>query len=135
MMNPTVAKHSAISTVMGMAGGAGAATLTKMLPPNWGKLSHLGIGFGGGFVLSALVGQASLGSGFAGGMAALAFKDGFLSDGETDFADDDALSDDDAPLYLDEDGNPLMLNEDGSVTYLDEADLEEMGWANYNYVP
>jgi hypothetical protein len=134
MMNPTVAKNSALNTLMGMAGGAGAATLSKMLPPTMGKLYQLGIGLGGGFVLTALVGQQSLGSGFAGGMTALAFKDGFLNeDGE--FADDDVLSDEDTPIYLDEDNNPLMLNEDGSFHYLSEAELEEAGWADYNFVP
>ena len=64
----------------------------------------------GGFLLQNF-GLSNIGSSFTGGMFALAFQGGLLSDDglndDTTFADDMVLSN--SPLYLDAEGTPTIV--------------------------
>ena len=112
MFNPTIAMHSAKSTLLAAGGGLGAMIVNKsILPPTASKATKTITALVAGFVASAF-NMPTLGAGFTGGMMALTYQNGLLADGELDeseFADDDVLSE--QPMALDEDGNPLILEE------------------------
>lgn len=130
MFNPTIAMQSAKNTLMASGGGLLSMVVNKsILPPTSGKVAKVGTALIGGFLLSSF-GMASAGSGFTGGLMALAFQNGLLAEDmeEQDFADDDVLSDE--PIFLDEDGNPMFLNENGGepfMQYLNEKEAIAYG--------
>ena len=128
MLNPTMAAHSAKSTLAAIAGGGGAIFVNKMIPATTGKLAKVAIAFGVGF-LATNFGMANTGAGFTGGMMALSFQNGFLNDDDdTNFADEDSLSD--MPLFLDDNGEPMVLEEgeDGQTgyRYLSDEEIESL---------
>lgn len=136
MFNPTIAMHSAKTTLAAGGGGLLAMVVNKsVLPPTAGKVAKIGTALVGGFIASAF-GMASVGAGFTGGLMALTFQNGLLAEDdmqETEFADDDSLSD--QPIFLDEDGNPMFLNDGGGepfYQYLNEDEMAEYeGAQNY----
>ncbi len=127
MFNPTVAMQSAKTTLAAGGGGLLAMVVNKsILPPTAGKVAKVGTALIGGFIASAF-GMASVGSGFTGGLMALTFQAGLLAEDdmqETDFADNDVLSD--QPIFLDEDGNPMFLNDGGGEPFYQYLNEEEM---------
>lgn len=129
LMNPTIAKNSAMGTLAAASGGFGAVFINKMLPATTGKFPKLLIALGGGFLGSAFS-FPNAASGFTGGMMALNFQGGFLNEGEeeTNFADEESLSD--MPLFLDAEGEPFVIEEDESgetyTRYLSEREKEIM---------
>jgi len=132
MFNPTIAMQSAKNTLMASGGGLLSMVVNKsILPPTSGKVAKVGTALIGGFLLSSF-GMASAGSGFTGGLMALAFQNGLLAEDdemqEEYFADDDVLSDE--PIFLDEQGNAMFLNENGGepfMQYLNEEELSIYG--------
>ncbi len=130
MFNPTIAMQSAKSVLMASGGGLLSMVVNKsILPPTSGKVAKVGTALIGGFLLSSF-GMAAAGSGFTGGLMALAFQNGLLADDmeEQDFADENILSDE--PIFLDEDGNPMFLNENGGepfMQYLNDAEAQAYG--------
>ena len=132
MLNPTMAAHSAKSTLAAIAGGGGAVFVNKMIPASTSKLAKVAIAFGVGFLASNF-GMANTGAGFTGGMMALSFQNGFLNDDDdTNFADEDSLSD--MPLFLDDNGEAMVLEEgengESGFRYLSDDEintLEEQG--------
>lgn len=138
MFNPTIAKHSAISTAQAAGGGMLAVTANKVIiPTSMGKMGRVGIALGVGFLASAL-GFEKVGSGFTGGMMALTFQNGLMNDGDlednTEFADEDVLSE--QPVFLDENDQPMYLMDDGQggtyYQYLNDEELSE--WTANNYL-
>jgi hypothetical protein len=131
LTNPTIAKNSAKNTISSALGGLGAVLVTKnILPVTWGKAGKLSTGLIGGFLLQNF-GLSNIGSSFTGGMFALAFQGGLLSDDglndDTTFADDMVLSN--SPLYLDAEGTPMVLEEDGETFRpMTEGEAQQMGY-------
>lgn len=109
MLNPTVAKNSAITAISGGAGGLAAIIAHKFLPVAGAapKISRIAAALGIGFVLANL-GKPNVGAGFTGGMMALSFQNGVLNDG-ADYASNDSLMD--GPIWLDENDQPMTLEE------------------------
>lgn len=128
MFNPTIAMHSAKTTLAAGGGGLLAMVVNKsVLPPTAGKVAKIGTALVGGFIASAF-GMASVGAGFTGGLMALTFQNGLLAEDmqETEFADENVLAD--QPIFMDEDGNPMFLNDgDGEpfYQYLSEEEIAE----------
>lgn len=128
MFNPTIAMHSAKTTLAAGGGGLLAMVVNKsVLPPTAGKVAKIGTALVGGFIASAF-GMASVGAGFTGGLMALTFQNGLLAEDmqETEFADENVLAD--QPIFMDEDGNPMFLNDgDGQpyYQYLSEEEIAE----------
>ncbi len=121
MFNPTMAMNAAKNTLLASGGGFGAVIVNKnILPAKWGKPGQVITGLLGGFLLETFS-MPILGASFSGGMAALAFQNGLLSEMEeidednAEFTDAKALSE--APLFLDEEGNPMVLEEDANGAY------------------
>lgn len=129
MFNPTIAMNSFKNSLVSSAGGFGAVLVNKsILPSGSGKITRVLTGLGVGFVASAF-GMPQLGSGFAGGMAALTFQNGLLNDDDASFADEDVLSDN--PMVLDENGTPMILEEnDGDPFYRYMSEDEMMAYQN-----
>lgn len=116
------------STLGAMAGGAVGVAVNKLIPASVGKLGRLGLIFGVGLAAS-FINAPNMGAGMIGSLTASTFPNGFLNDGETEFADESVL-DDDSPLFLDDDGNYMVLDEDGQggleYRYLSEDELDLM---------
>lgn len=125
MFNPTIAMHSAKSTLLAAGGGLGAMIVNKsILPPTASKGTKTILSLVGGFVASAF-GMPTLGAGFTGGMMALTYQNGLLADlDDNEFADDNVLSD--QPMALDEGGNPLILEENDGEPYWRNLTENEM---------
>jgi len=129
LMNPTIAMHSAKSTLAASGGAMGSVFVQKMLPATMGKFPKVLIALGGGFLISSF-GMPSVGNGFTAGMVALNFQNGFLNDDtpqDNQYADPYALHD--MPLYLDADGEPFVIEEDHEsgesyTRYLSEEEKE-----------
>lgn len=126
MFNPTIAMHSAKSTLLAAGGGLGAMIVNKsILPPTASKGMKTVTALVAGFVASAF-NMPTLGAGFTGGMMALTYQNGLLADDleESEFADDDVLSE--QPMALDEEGNPLILEEGDGDPYWRSLTENEM---------
>lgn len=141
MMNPTALMNAGKQALASGAGGLGAVIVNKViLPPTANKLTRVAVGVGGAIVGALLLNMPTVAGGFTGGMVALAFKDGVMNEGDTQFAQPDVL-DPNTPLYLDEDtGAPMVLEEGengAQYRYLSAEEiqtLEEQG-AFTDYVP
>jgi hypothetical protein len=129
LMNPTIAMHSAKSTLAASGGAMGSVFVQKMLPATMGKFPKVLIALGGGFLINSF-GMPSVGNGFTAGMIALNFQNGFLNDdGPQNNAYADPYSLSDKPLYLDADGEPFVIEEDemsgeAYTRYLSEEEKE-----------
>ncbi len=124
MFNPTIAMHSAKSTLLAAGGGLGAMIVNKsILPPTASKATKTVTALVAGFVASAF-NMPTLGAGFTGGMMALTYQNGLLADDNTEFADEEVLSD--SPMALDEEGNPLILEEGDGEPYWRSLTESEM---------
>lgn len=135
VFNATKAFNAGKTTLMSGAGGFGAVIVTNnILPKTAGKMTKVLTGLAAGFLISYFGGE-SIGSGFSGGMTALAFPQGLLNEGDANFADENSLADN-APIFLDKDGEPMTLEEgeDGaSMRYLTEAEKKMVDWQDAQY--
>ena len=119
--------NGAKATLGAMVGGGVGVAINKMIPASVGKLGRLGIILGIGIAASYL-GAQNMGAGLVGSLTGQTFPNGLLNE-DADFADE-AILDEDSPLFLDDDGNPMVLDDDGNggteYRYLNKDEIEMM---------
>lgn len=116
------AKNMAGGAIGGFAYGFGKPAIDSATD---NKLIQGLVVLGASFLASSVMKMDAVSSGIAGAWGAdMSRKMQGLSEmNETEFADDDALSEE--PEYLDEAGNPMFLAEDGNFYYLEEMNEDE----------
>ena len=127
MLSGSELKNGAVNVGMGVLGGIGANVGNKLLAGlnlgTWGKI-FAGAGIG---LVASTMGAPKIGSGFAGGMTALALAGGLSEDElSEDELSEDELSEDELSepgIYQTEDGNLVKMLNDGSVEYLSEDEI------------
>jgi len=117
-------KTSAVDSLLGGAGGAGAYFVNKAISGfKVGTVGKVLLGFGVGLGASYF-GAPKIGIGFSGGSTALAMQAGLGDDSNANFADEDSLEE--GEVYQTNDGDYVRMLNDGTTEYLSDEEVEAL---------